>query len=253
MIHHVHFKYVLTAVKMAASTCRKRKWVVLSLENIGHCTWTSTKDCKETDLCTNRKRLLQLENEIGRMRKEISFLIQTSWMRKPSWSTISTAVAMPFHPEIPFWPEPYWELLVPGQAKRHTSTYCNYCITGLMKTIPKALDNVSLQNIQNYFQCVRDYMYGYLLGHQAGIQLEELVKTSLSNFKSHRHVAEEQWIVRLSKLHLLAFFRNLFCSFVQYCFYFLILSSFNLCGNTYISHETCRNSSTPPTDMINAL
>ena len=113
-----------------------------------------------------------------------SFLIQTSWMRKPSWSTISTAVAMPFHPEIPFWPEPYWELLVPGQAKRHTSTYCNYCITGLMKTIPKALDNVSLQNIQNYFQCVRDYMYGYLLGHQAGIQLEELVKNFSKQFKS---------------------------------------------------------------------
>ena len=33
MIHHVRFKYALTAVKMAASTCRKRKRVVLSLEN----------------------------------------------------------------------------------------------------------------------------------------------------------------------------------------------------------------------------
>ena len=29
----MHFKYVLTAVKMAASMCRKRKRVVLSLEN----------------------------------------------------------------------------------------------------------------------------------------------------------------------------------------------------------------------------
>ena len=33
MIHHVCFKYALTAVKMAASTCRKRKRFVLSLEN----------------------------------------------------------------------------------------------------------------------------------------------------------------------------------------------------------------------------
>ena len=33
MIHQVRFKYALTAVKMAASTCRKRKLVVLSLEN----------------------------------------------------------------------------------------------------------------------------------------------------------------------------------------------------------------------------
>ena len=33
MIHHVRFNYALTAVKMAASTCRKHKLVVLSLEN----------------------------------------------------------------------------------------------------------------------------------------------------------------------------------------------------------------------------
>ena len=33
MIHHVHFKYALTAVKMAASTRRKCKRVVLLLEN----------------------------------------------------------------------------------------------------------------------------------------------------------------------------------------------------------------------------
>ena len=31
--HHVCFKYVLTAVKMAASTCRKRMRVVLLLES----------------------------------------------------------------------------------------------------------------------------------------------------------------------------------------------------------------------------
>ena len=33
MIHHVRLKYALTAVKMAASMCRKPKQVVLSLEN----------------------------------------------------------------------------------------------------------------------------------------------------------------------------------------------------------------------------
>ena len=42
-----------------------------------------------------------------------------------------------------------------------------------------ALDNVSLENIQNYFRHIRDYMYGYLLGHQAGLQLEEPVKKLL--------------------------------------------------------------------------
>ena len=79
-----------------------------------------------------------------------------------------------------------------SQAKRHTRAYCNYSITGLRKNIPRALDNVSLENIQNYFRRVRDYMYGYLLGHQAGIQLEELVKNFSKQFKSHRCVTEEQ-------------------------------------------------------------
>ena len=33
MIHHARLEYMLTAVKMAASMCRKPKQVVLSLEN----------------------------------------------------------------------------------------------------------------------------------------------------------------------------------------------------------------------------
>ena len=79
-----------------------------------------------------------------------------------------------------------------SQAKRHTRAYCNYSITGLRKYIPTSLDNVSVENIQNFFRRVRDYMYGYLLGHQAGLQLEELLKKFSKQFKSHRCVAEEQ-------------------------------------------------------------
>ena len=48
----------------------------------------------------------------------------------------------------------------------------------------------SVVNIQNYFRRVKDYTYGYLLGHQAGLKLEKLVKKFSKNFKSHRRVAE---------------------------------------------------------------
>ena len=79
-----------------------------------------------------------------------------------------------------------------SQAKRHTRAYSNYSITGLRRNIPEAFDTVSVENIQNYFRRVRDYMYGYLLGHKAGIQLEEMVKKFSKQYKSHRRVAEEQ-------------------------------------------------------------
>lgn len=79
-----------------------------------------------------------------------------------------------------------------SQSKRYTRAYCNYNITGLRRNIPRGLDSVSVENIQNYFRRVRDYMCGYLLGHQAGIELEKLVKTYSKQHKSHRRVAEGQ-------------------------------------------------------------
>ena len=43
----------------------------------------------------------------------------------------------------------------------------------------------------------KDNMYGYLLGHQAGLKLEELVKMFSKNFKSHRRVAESDLVILL--------------------------------------------------------
>lgn len=79
-----------------------------------------------------------------------------------------------------------------SQAKRYTRAYCNYSITGLRRNIPESFDTISVENIQNYFRQARQYMYGYLLGHQAGIELEQLVKNFSKQFKSHRRVAEGQ-------------------------------------------------------------
>ena len=76
-----------------------------------------------------------------------------------------------------------------SQAKRYTRAYCNYNINGLKKNINPGLDS-SVDNIHNYFRRARNYMFGYLLGHKAGIDLEDLIKKFSREYKSHRKVAE---------------------------------------------------------------
>ena len=77
-----------------------------------------------------------------------------------------------------------------SQAKRYTRAYCNYNIVGLRRNISPGLDSVSVENIRNYFRRARNYMYGYLLGHKAGIALEKLIQKYSKDFKSHRRVPE---------------------------------------------------------------
>ena len=81
-----------------------------------------------------------------------------------------------------------------AQAKRYTRAYCNYNITGLRQSIYPALDSVS---ITNYFRRAKNYMYGYLLGHQAGLTLEKLVANYSKEFKSHRRISE---VVTIKKI-----------------------------------------------------
>ena len=77
-----------------------------------------------------------------------------------------------------------------AQAKRYTRAYCNYNISGLRRNITPALDSVSSENISNYFRHAKNYMYGYLLGHKAGVELEQLVRKYSKEFKSHRHISD---------------------------------------------------------------
>ena len=79
-----------------------------------------------------------------------------------------------------------------AQSKWHTHAYCNYSITGLRRNIQASFDSISVEDIRNYFRQARQYMYGYLLGQNAGIELEKLVKTYSKQFNSHRRVAEGQ-------------------------------------------------------------
>ena len=77
-----------------------------------------------------------------------------------------------------------------AQSKRYTRAYCNYNITGLRQNICPALDSVSQENISNYFRHAKNYMYGYLLGHKAGLELEQLVSKYSKTFKSHHCVSD---------------------------------------------------------------
>ena len=77
-----------------------------------------------------------------------------------------------------------------SQAKHYTRAYCNYNIVGLRRNVRPGLDSVSTTNTQNYFRRARNYMYGYLMGHQAGIALEKLIKKYSKEFKSHRRISD---------------------------------------------------------------
>ena len=65
---------------------------------------------------------------------------------------------------------------------------------GLRKTIPKALESITLDNIRNYFDRVKRYMYGYLEGLQAGTELE--LKATEFNSGSLGYLTRPVWSSR---------------------------------------------------------
>ena len=84
-----------------------------------------------------------------------------------------------FHPELnPI--ERVW-----SQAKRHTKAYCNYTLPSLPKNIPNAFNNITQDNIKNYFRKVRHYMIAYLEGHTGNSELKDKVRMYKQTIKSH--------------------------------------------------------------------
>lgn len=77
-----------------------------------------------------------------------------------------------------------------AQAKRYTRAYCNYNIVGLRRNVMPALDSVSQENIKNYFRRAKNYLFAYMLGHSAGLELEKLINRYSKEFKSHRKVQD---------------------------------------------------------------
>lgn len=79
-----------------------------------------------------------------------------------------------------------------SQAKRYTRAYCTYNIVGLRRNVMPGLDSVSQENIKNYFRRAKNYMFGYMLGHAAGIDLEKLIKKYSKEYKSHRRIPDTE-------------------------------------------------------------
>ena len=79
-----------------------------------------------------------------------------------------------------------------AQSKRYTKAYCKYNIQSLRNDIIPALDNVTLENMHNYFRKVRHYMFGYLEGIPGGGESEKLVEDYKQSIKAHRKISEFQ-------------------------------------------------------------
>ena len=58
--------------------------------------------------------------------------------------------------------------------------------------IPNGLVSVLLDNIQNYFCKVRQYMFGYLEGFTAGPHLEKIIKKHKKAYKSRRKISTNE-------------------------------------------------------------
>lgn len=75
-----------------------------------------------------------------------------------------------------------------GHSKRIARAYCNYSLPSLRQTVPFALDSVSCENIKNYINKSRIYMFAYLGGNKAGSDMRKIVKNLSKEYKSHRRV-----------------------------------------------------------------
>ena len=70
------------------------------------------------------------------------------------------------------------------EAKRCNRAYCNYAIAGLRKSLPDALDVVSLDLIRKFYRWIREYERAYMDGNNGVPETEYSVKV----FKSHRRI-----------------------------------------------------------------
>ena len=72
-----------------------------------------------------------------------------------------------------------------AQAKRYTRAHTNHT-KKLRLIVPDGLDSVMVENLQNYYNKARNYMFAYLEGIAGGKELQDTVKRYKKIYKSHR-------------------------------------------------------------------
>jgi hypothetical protein len=130
---------------------------------------TKITDITRTECCA--RRILSLQSD---------FLAQKSRLQEEIEKCEQKCIFYPkYHCELNYI-EMYW-----GAAKRYTREHCNYTWNGLQKTVPEALDSISLIIIRKYARKSWRYMDIYRKGI-TGRMAEYAVK----KYKSHRRVPD---------------------------------------------------------------
>eukprot|EP00041_Stephanoeca_diplocostata_P036403 m.1327853 g.1327853 ORF g.1327853 m.1327853 type:complete len:309 (+) comp24858_c0_seq61:319-1245(+) len=91
-----------------------------------------------------------------------------------------------FHPELnPI--EMYW-----GQMKVYTRKHCNYSFRGLQKTLPKALDSVTQEQVERFWEKSKRFEYMYFMESSCGVAMPFFLRNfCMKKYKGHRGVSME--------------------------------------------------------------
>lgn len=138
---------------------------------VGHCQLCKLKieDITRTDCCM--RKILSLERD---------FKSQKSQLQEEIEKRGHICIFYPkYHCELNYI-EMYW-----GAAKRYTRENCNYTWSSLQKTVPEALDSISLITIRKFARKSWRYMDIYRKGITG-----KVAEYAVKKYKSHRRVPD---------------------------------------------------------------
>ena len=129
-----------------------------------------TNDPTRIDCCA--RKIMSLQSDFLAQKSELETVIEKAGHK---------CIFYPkFHCELNFI-EMYW-----GAAKRYTREHCNYTWNGLQKTVPEALNSISLIEIK----CFARKSWRYMDIYRKGVT-GKLAVFAEKKYKSHRRVPDD--------------------------------------------------------------